>query len=195
MKVTAYLRQMLSFKMKQLTVYLFKSVLTSKFFLVTISLVCASCTVNAQNTPATYPKITGYVGTIHPIVTYSRKKPAYNFDGAYVGGLPTGINIWKSARIGFSFEFVPFIRAVDGSSKMSNFLFHPGVLFALRNGFTLATRAAFETSGRYGVTPVLNKVLVKGKNSSFYIAVPVPARFGNSQIASIGLAFQFGIAF
>ena len=69
-----------------------------------------------------------YVGTIHPIVTYSNNKPVYNFDGACVGGLPTGINIWKSPRIGFSFEFVPCIRAADGSSKMSNFLFHPGVL-------------------------------------------------------------------
>lgn len=123
--------------------------------------------VNAQSAPATYPKLTGYVGAIHPIVTYSSNNPAYNFDGASVGGLPTGINIWKSPKIGFSFEFVPFIRAAAGSSKMSNSLFHPGVLVALGNGYTLATRAAFETSGRYGFTPVLNKVLVKGKNSSF----------------------------
>ncbi|MBO9681760.1 MAG: hypothetical protein J7502_03645 [Flavisolibacter sp.] len=180
---------------KQFSLSLSKSVATLKSLTPVIVFFCVSAIANAQSTPQTYPKITGYVGTIHPIVTYSSNKPAYNFDGAYVGGLPTGINIWKSPKIGFSFEFVPFIRAADGTSKMSNFLFHPGVLFALGQGYTLATRAAFETAGRYGVTPVLNKVLVKGKKSSFYVAIPVPARFGNNQPASIGLAFQFGIAF
>jgi hypothetical protein len=181
--------------MKLLTLPVFKSILNLRFILVVFVIVCISNLLNAQSTPATYPKITAYVGTIHPIVTVSKNKPAYNFDGAYVGGLPAGINIWKSPKIGFSFEFVPFIRAADGTSKMSNFLFHPGVLFALGKGYTLATRAAFETSGRYGVTPVLNKVLVKGKNSSFYVAIPVPARFGNNQPSSVALAFQFGIAF
>lgn len=144
---------------------------------------------------ATYPKITGYVGILHPIVTVGKHEPHYNFDGAYVGGMPTGINIWKSAKIGFSMEFVPFIRASAGASKMNNFLFHPGVLFGLGNGFTLATRAAFETSGRYGVTPVLNKVVFKGKSSSYFVAVPVPARFGNEQPASLTAGLQFGIAF
>src|SRR5690349_48118 len=98
-------------------------------------------------TPATYPKVTAYIGTVHPIVTVSKNKPVYNFDNAYVGGLVTGINLWKSAKVGFSMEFVPFIRAANGTSKMNNFLFHPGALFALGNGYTLATRAAFETSG------------------------------------------------
>jgi hypothetical protein len=143
-----------------------------------------------------YPRITGYMGVLHPIVTFARgRQPQYNFDGAYAGGLPTGINIWKSARIGFSMEFVPFIRAANGASKMNNFLFHPGVLFGLGNGFTLATRAAFETSGRYGLTPVLNKIVYKSKTSSCFIAIPVPARFGNEQPSSIGIGFQFGIIF
>jgi len=92
-------------------------------------------------------------------------------------------------------EFVPIIRASGGTSKMNNFLFHPGVLFGLGNGFTLAARSAFETSGRYGVTPVLNKVVLKGKSSSVFVAVPVPVRFGNDQPASLTAGFQFGIAF
>jgi len=148
-----------------------------------------------QAAPAGYPKITAYVGILHPIVTVGSDVPHYNFNGAYVGGMPTGINIWKSARIGFSMEFVPIIRASGGASKMHNFLFHPGVLFGLGNGFTLAARTAFETSGRYGVTPVLNKVILKGKSSSVFVAVPVPVRFGNDQPASLTAGFQFGIAF
>lgn len=145
--------------------------------------------------PATYPKIAGYVGAVHPIVTYGKDRPQYNFNGSYTGGLATGINIWKSAKVGFSVEFVPFIKAGGGTSKMNNFLFHPGVLFALGKGYTLATRAAFETGGRYGFTPVFNKVVKRNKTTSYYVAIPVPARFGNNAAATVGLAFQFGVAF
>ncbi|WP_207632483.1 hypothetical protein [Foetidibacter luteolus] len=145
--------------------------------------------------PQTYPRIVGYVGVLHPIVSFSSEKPHYNFDGSYTGGLPTGINIWKSAKIGFSAEFVPFIRSEKGASKMNNFLFHPGALFGLGKGYTLAARAAFETSGRYGFTPVLNKIVAKANGYNWFIAVPVPARFGNNQPSSIGIGFQFGIVF
>lgn len=92
-------------------------------------------------------------------------------------------------------EFVPFIRAADGTSRMNNFLFHPGALFALGKGYTLATRAAFETSGRYGFTPVINKVVKRNKGSSYYVAIPVPVRFGNDLPSTISIAFQFGVAF
>lgn len=142
------------------------------------------------------PRIVVYVGILHPIVTYSKgNEPHYNFDDAYVVGMPIGINYWKNAKVGFSMEFVPLIRNADGLSKMNNFLFHPGALFALGNGFTLATRAAFETSGRFGFTPVLNKIVKKGKQVNYFAAVPVPARFGNDQPASVTVGFQFGIIF
>jgi hypothetical protein len=150
---------------------------------------------NAQSQVSSYPKITGYVGVVHPLVSYSKEKPHYNFDGAYVGGLPTGINIWKSPKIGFSMEFVPYIRAEEGTSRMNNFLFHPGVLVALGSGYTFAGRAAFETSGRYGFTPVLNKVIKKNKNSGYFIAIPVPFRFGNNQASSFTIGLQFGVSF
>lgn len=150
----------------------------------------------AQQSPATYPKITVYVGILHPLVTFTDgDKPHYNFDGMYTVGMPTGINIWKSPKIGFSMEFVPLIRAGNGTSKMNNFLFHPGALFGLGKGFTLATRAAFETSGRYGFTPVLNKIVKKNASSSYFIAIPIPARFGNDLPASVTVGFQFGIIF
>jgi hypothetical protein len=149
----------------------------------------------AQTNHSVYPKVMGYVGILHPIVSYSKGAPVYNFDGYYVGGLPTGINIWKNGKIGFSAEFVPFVRAEKGTSKMSNFLFHPGVLVALGNGFTFAGRAAFETSGRYGFTPVLNKIVKKNRQSNWFVAIPVPFRFGNDHPATITIGFQFGILF
>jgi hypothetical protein len=144
---------------------------------------------------ATYPKITGYFGILHPIVTFSGDETNVNFRDYYAVGFPTGINIWKSSKIGFSFEVVPNIKAEDGISKMNNFLFHPGVLVALGNGFTFAGRAAFETSGRYGFTPVFNKTVVKNESCSYFVAIPLPVRFGNDHPTSFGAGFQFGIAF
>ncbi|SHM65409.1 hypothetical protein SAMN05444266_109360 [Chitinophaga jiangningensis] len=142
-----------------------------------------------------FPKVAGYVGIFHPIVTFGNGDPKFNFNGSYTGGLPTGINIWKSNRIGFSFEVVPIITASNGTSKMSNFVFHPGLLVALGKGFTLANRLAFETNGRYGVTPVLNKVLIKKKDHGYFLAVPVPVRFGINLPTTVSVGVQVGITF
>ena len=151
---------------------------------------------HAQTQPAqTYPKVTGYVGIVHPLVTFSSAGTDYNFDGHYVVGMPTGINLWKSNKIGFSMEFVPYVRVEAGTSKMSSFHFHPGVLVGLGKGYTFAGRAAFETSGRFGLTPLLNKVVVKGNGSSMFLALPLPLRFGNSKPTTFTAAFQFGVAF
>lgn len=143
----------------------------------------------------TYPKITGYFGIMHPIATFSSEQTSVNFRDYYAVGFPTGINIWKSQKIGFSFEVVPNIRVQGNSDKVTNLLFHPGVLVALGNGYTFAGRAAFESSGRYGITPVLNKTVIKSDNCSYYVALPLPVRFGNDHPASFTVGFQFGIAF
>ncbi|MCS3795122.1 hypothetical protein [Niastella sp. OAS944] len=149
----------------------------------------------AQQPTETYPKIAGYVGILHPIVTFSKNETVTNFKDYYIVGMPTGINIWKSKKIGFSAEFVPLIKADSTGSKMNNFLFHPGVLVALGHGWTFAGRAAFETGGRYGFTPVINKIVKKNKNSGYFVAVPLPFRFGNNHDATFTIGFQFGIAF
>lgn len=142
-----------------------------------------------------YPKITGYFGILHPITTLSSEQTNVNFRDYYAVGFPTGINIWKSSKIGFSFEVVPNIRVQGNSDKVTNLLFHPGVLVALGKGYTFAGRAAFESSGRYGFTPVLNKTVIKGDNCSYFVAVPLPVRFGNDHPATFTVGFQFGIAF
>lgn len=142
-----------------------------------------------------YPKMNSYVGIVHPIATFSSAGTDFNFDGHYVVGFPIGLNLWKSKKIGFSFEVVPYLRTEGGISKMSNLLIHPGVLVSLGNGFTFLGRLAFETSGRYGVTPALNKIIIKNKSSSFFAAVPIPFRFGNNKPFSTTVAFQFGLAF
>ena len=44
----------------------------------------------------TYPKITGYFGILHPIVTVNKDVTTVNFKDYYAVGFPTVINIWKN---------------------------------------------------------------------------------------------------
>jgi hypothetical protein len=143
----------------------------------------------------TYPKITGYFGIYHPLLTTSSEQTNLNFRDYYAVGFPTGINIWKSAKIGFSFEIVPQIKIQGDSDKVTHIVFHPGVLVALGHGYTFAGRMAFESSGRYGLTPVINKTVIKNKSSSYFVAVPLPLRFGNDHPATFTVGLQLGIAF
>lgn len=149
----------------------------------------------ASYSQTTYPKINGYVGIMHPIVTFSENETTTNFDGHYVVAFPMGINLWKTSKVGFSFEIVPVIKDEYGVSKSNNLIFHPGVLVPLGSGFSFAGRAAFETSGRYGFTPVFNKTLVKSENCSYYAALPLPVRFGNDKPATFTIGFQLGVLF
>lgn len=148
-----------------------------------------------NQTSGTFPEIKGYVGLVHPIYTWSREGNAVNFKYYYTVGNPWGINIWKSKKVGISFEFTPFIRSDVRGSKVSNFLFHPGVLYRLKYDFTLIGRVAYETAGRYGVTPILNKVLIRYPKSNVFAAVLLPVRFENNHAPSYTVAFQFGIGF
>lgn len=160
-----------------------------------IFIMLLSATSQAQNEKVTYPKITGFVAILHPLVTVSANETITNFKDYYAVGMPIGINIWKSEKIGFSFEIVPTIKSDNQVSKVSNILIHPGVLVRLKKGFTFAGRIAFETSGRYGFTPVIAKVIKKYKDYNYYISMPFPVRFGNNHETTATVGFQVGIGF
>lgn len=149
----------------------------------------------AQQQVLTYPRAVGYISVVNPVVTIDEKSAVYNFTDGYTVGFPCGINVLKSDKIGFSFEVTPFIKFNDSSSKVSNVLFHPGIMFRYPKGFTLLTRFAFETSGRYGGTLVFNKIIYRTKMNNYFVAMPIPFRFGNNKPASLGVALQFGISF
>ena len=74
-------------------------------------------------------------------------------------GFPIGINVLKSSKIGFSFEITPFIKSQNDTGKAGFVLFHPGPMFCFDHSFTIIARLAFETSGRFGCTPVFDKVI------------------------------------
>jgi len=164
-----------------------KSLLIVAF--VFLSLITKSQTANE------YPKVAAYFSVSHPIVTLSSNLPAYNFDHSYTVGFPIGINIIKSAKLAYSIEIVPTLNSSKGVTKTSNLSIQPGLIFRYPNGFKFLTRMAFETGGRYGTNLVFNKVLYKTKMNSYWVSVPVPARFGNNAPASIGVGLQFGVTF
>jgi hypothetical protein len=151
--------------------------------------------IDAQSTNE-YPKVAAYFSVSHPLVTLSATNfPAYNFDNSYTVGFPMGINIIKSDKLAYSIEIVPTINSSKGVTKTTNLAIQPGLIFRYPHGFNVLTRLAFETAGRYGTNLVFNKVLYKTKMNSYWVSVPIPARFGNNAPASIGLGLQFGVTF
>ena len=158
----------------------------------------AAYSAKAQQQPEqthTYPRVTGYFSILHPIGTWNKDGFHDNFSDVYTLVFPFGMNILKSDKFGISFEIAPAIRTEHNISKVSSVLFHPGAMFRFKHGFTFIGRAAFETNGRYGFTPVFNQVIKKGKDASLYLALPIPVRFGNDQPASLTTGLQVGVSF
>lgn len=147
------------------------------------------------STPKSYPRAVGYLSFIVPVVTVDKNATTWNFNGTTKIGFPVGVNVLYSDRFGFSYEFTPTITATKASSKVSNLLFDPGTMFRFDHGFTVITRLAFETAGRYGFTPVFNQVYARTKYVAYFIAGSLPTRFGNGAPASIGFNVQFGFTF
>lgn len=145
--------------------------------------------------PKTYPRAVGYLSFIVPIVVVDKNSTTWDFNGTTKIGFPVGVNVLYSEHFGFSYEFTPTITATKASSKVSNLLFDPGVMFRFEHGFTFIPRLAFETGGRYGFTPVFNQVYARTKYVNYFIAGSLPARFGNGAPASIGFNVQFGFTF
>lgn len=149
-----------------------------------------------QTTPAQYPKVVGYLSFILPVVTLQNGTTTANFsNGTSNIGFPVGVNVLYSDKFGFSYEFTPNIEVSGGTSKVNKILFDPGTMFRFNHGFTIISRLAFDTGGRYGFTPVFNQVYLRTKDVNYFVALSVPARFGNSEASSVGLNLQIGFIF
>ena len=148
----------------------------------------------------TYPYTKAYLSFIIPWVTFNKHTTTTEFQSATTIGFPVGINVYYRKTFGFSFEITPTIQASKpsgekGTSKTSNLLIDPGVIFRLSHGWNVVPRLAFETQGRYGFTPVLNKVYARTKAVDYWFSVSTPVRFGNNLPASIGGNLQIGFTF
>ncbi|HLX93803.1 MAG TPA: hypothetical protein VKR32_19100 [Puia sp.] len=169
-------------------------------FLLTILLSSKSDAQSDQQSAPPPRKAIGYLSFIFPIVTIQGTTTTPNFKEATTVGFPVGVNVIYSERFGFSYEFTPSIvfnhpAGKSPASKTSNLLFDPGPMFRFSHGFTIIPRLAFETSGRYGFTPVFNQIVARSKYVNYFAALSLPVRAGNSAPTSIGLNFQFGFIF
>jgi len=151
--------------------------------------------VYSQQSTQTYPRIIGYFSVYHPIETLSNGNFTGNFGKVYTVTFPFGIHILKSEHFGVSFELSPCIRTENNISKVSSVAFNPGVFFRFKHSYTLVSRLAFESSGRFGFTPALLKVLKRGKDCNLFTALALPARFGNNQVSSLSSGIQLGLTF
>lgn len=148
--------------------------------------------------PITYPKVVGYLSFILPMVTINQNTTTNDFSGGwneFAIGFPVGVNVLYSEHFGFSYEITPTIQASPSYTKTSKILFDPGPMFRFSHGFTIITRLAFETTGRYGVTPVFNEIYARTKAVNYFVALSLPARFGNGELPSVGLNLQLGFIF
>jgi hypothetical protein len=172
-----------------------------KFLFVTAILLWLHSISFAQPQPQpspTYPKTVGYLSFILPMVTANKDKTTNDFSGGvnqFAIGFPVGVNVLYSEHFGFSYEITPTIQASPGTTKTSKILIDPGPMFRFAHGFTIITRLAFETAGRYGFTPVFNEIYARSKVANYFVALSLPARFGNSELPTLGLNLQLGLIF
>ena len=118
--------------------------------------------------------IGGHIGLVVPLIQ-STDGDVTSISDNLVGGFPMGITIKVKPNVAFDLEVVPFLD----ENAVTNVIVHPGVLMGLTNNFTFGIRAAFETGGAFGVTPLLNKAfpLPNDPNTVFFIEAVVPVRF------------------
>ena len=160
-----------------------------------LPLLILTLVVNAAKAQQVYPRVTGYFSILNPVGTWNKNGFTSNFGGVYTIVFPFGMNVLKSDNFGVSFEIAPAIRTENNVAKVNSVLFHPGAMFRFKHGFTFIGRMAFETNGRFGVTPVFNQVIKKGKDASLFLSVPIPIRFGNGLPTSVTTGLQVGVSF
>ncbi len=165
------------------------------FFVPLIVLVSNRAFAQMQNNASSTRGVVGYMSVLLPVLSVDNKTTTTNFSKNTIICFPIGINALYSDKFGFSFEITPTLKINDTSSKISNFLFDPGLMFRFKNGFTIIPRLAFETSGRYGITQVFNKIIKRTKLLNYFAATSIPFRLGNSSPSSVGLNVQFGFIF
>ena len=155
---------------------------------------------HSQSAAPAYPYVKGYLSFIIPWVTINKNTTTTEFQNNTTIGFPVGLNIYYSKRFGFSYEITPSVMwnqpaGKTGASKTSNLLFDPGPVFRFPHHFNIIPRLAFETQGRYGFTPVFNKVYCETRAVDYWFSVSFPARFGNNAPASVGANLQIGFTF
>jgi hypothetical protein len=157
------------------------------FFLSLICIFLFLSGITAQDltiiNPPVKTKINGYHVGVVQILFATNKGETVFFDrtSVYSVGFPFGITFNTAGKLKIDLELVPFINPYIYSDLPYNIhlLYHPGILYPLKGGWTLGMRAAFEIGqGQFGFTPLINKGFKTGKGTTFFIELILPGRFG-----------------
>ena len=147
-------------------------------------------------------KLAGYhAGVVQIIFSHNNGETVF-FDrtSVYSVGFPFGITLNTSGKLKIDLELVPFINPYIYSDRpyKIHLLYHPGILYPLKDGWTLGLMAAFEIGeGQFGSTPLINKAFKINKGTAFFIEFVAPGRFGpekNSGYTQLG-GVHFGLGF
>ena len=152
---------------------------------VIILVLIANQAFSQNNQPNKYPTISGYIGTVIPVLSINKNETSTNFTSEFLLGIPIGININKSESLSYTTEITPVLSFTDKSSSVVNLAILSGVLLS-KNNFTYGIRAAFETGGRYGMSLSALKSIYKQENYNIVIGLPLDIRLGKSLPASFG---------
>ena len=134
-------------------------------------------------------KFSGYhFGVVQILFSHNNGETVF-FDrtSIYSVGFPFGLTFNTSGKVKIDLELVPFINPYIYSDKAYkiHLLYHPGILYPLKNGWTLGLRAAFEIGeGQFGFTPLINKSFKNKKGAAFFIEFVAPGRFGPEKKSS-----------
>lgn len=115
----------------------------------------------------------GHLGVVMPMVTVASHAAPTTLASGVVMGVSSGLGLGIAAGFAFDAELVTLIDLAHGSV---NIVVHPGLLYGLPLGFTVGARGAWETSGSYGFTPLINKGFAVGSNALF-VEAAFPVRF------------------
>lgn len=109
---------------------------------------CSLSSFSQSQAEVLYPKINGYTTITHLTFNIDKKGATYNFSNLYTVFFSITINVFKNEKYDFSFELVPFIKYQNDVVKVTSLLSHSGVIFKLKNIFSIVTRLVFETNGK-----------------------------------------------
>lgn len=141
-------------------------------------------------------KISGYVGFVQPIASFSDGEFSSAFGNGYSIAMAFGLNIVKSSHVAYSFEVDPIIHSDETGTRVANLIIQPGVIFKTKHGFNVAPRVAFETGGRFGFSVSTSKAFYRADNYNLFLLLALPSvRFGNNAPASVGASVAVGIGF
>jgi hypothetical protein len=163
-------------------------------FLILFSVVSINLSFSQNISGKKFPFVSGYIGTALPIISFSKDGHSSNVNSTTSLVFPIGFNLNKSTKFSYSIELDPVITFTGNSSSLRNLALLPGILLH-QPKLSYGIRAAFETSGRYGMSFSLLKSLTKKDKLTIVLGLALDIRTGNKTPINAGTGIILVIVF